>query len=91
MRLRQHLAQAIDLNLIAANPALCVQQPRVCSRGARTWSAEQARRFRAAATQSAYGPIWAVYLGSGMRRGEALGLRWQDVDFVHHSASTTCL
>jgi integrase len=85
MRLRQMLAQAIDLNLIAANPALCVQQPRVCSRGARTWSAEQARRFLAVATRSAYGPIWAVYLGSGMRRGEALGLRWQDVDFMYHT------
>jgi integrase len=85
MRLRQMLAQAIDLNLLAANPALCVQQPRVCSRSARTWSAEQARRFLAVATRSAYGPIWAVYLGSGMRRGEALGLRWQDVHFEHHT------
>jgi integrase len=83
MRLRQVLAQAIDLQLIAANPARCVQNPRACSRTARTWTAEQARRFLAVAGRSAYGPIWAVYLGSGMRRGEALGLRWRDVHFEH--------
>ena len=46
----------------------------------RPWTAEQSRRFLAVAGRSAYGPIWAVYLGSGMRRGEALGLRWRDVD-----------
>lgn len=85
LRLRQMLAQAIDLNLIAANPALCVQKPHVCSRRARTWTAEQARRFLAVAGRSAYGPIWAVYLGSGMRRGEALGLRWRDVQFEHRT------
>ncbi len=85
MRLRQMLAQAVDLNLIAANPALCVQKPRVCSRRARTWTAEQARRFLAVASQSPYGPILAVYLGSGMWRGEALGLRWRDVHFAHHT------
>ena len=85
MRLRQVLAQAVDLHLIAANPAVCVQKPRVCSRRGRTWTAEEARRFLAVAGRSAYGPIWAVYLGSGMRRGEALGLRWRDVDVDHRT------
>jgi integrase len=85
MRLRQMLAQAIDLQLIAANPARCVRNPRACSRRGRTWTAEQARRFLAVARPSAYGPIWAVYLGSGMRRGEALGLRWRDVQFEHRT------
>ncbi len=30
---------------------------------------------------SGYGPIWLLLALTGMRRGEALGLRWQDVDF----------
>jgi len=85
MRLRQMLAQAIDLHLIAANPTACVQKPRVSTRRGRTWTTEQARRFLAVAGRSAYGPIWAVYLGSGMRRGEALGLRWRDVDVKHRT------
>jgi integrase len=85
MRLRQMLAQAIDLHLIAANAAACVQKPRDNSRRPRTWTAEEARRFLSVAHRSAYGPIWMVYLGSGMRRGEALGLRWRDVDFAHHT------
>ncbi len=29
-----------------------------------------------------YGPIWIVLAATGMRRGEALGLRWQDVDWT---------
>ena len=85
MRLRQVLAQAIDLNLISANPAACVRKPHAPTRRGRTWTAAQARRFLTVAGNSAYGPIWAVYLGTGMRRGEALGLRWQDVDFRHQT------
>ena len=41
----------------------------------------EVQRFLAAAAPSPYGPIWAVVLATGMRRGEVLGLRWQDVDF----------
>ncbi len=37
--------------------------------------------FIPVAVKSPYGPIWMVALATGMRRGELLGLRWQDVDF----------
>jgi integrase len=58
-----------------------VTPPRVRHREMTTWDADQARRFLAvASTGSAYGPIWMVALATGMRRGELLGLRWQDVD-----------
>jgi integrase len=85
LRLRQLLAQAVDLGLLATNPAEHVHKPRVVAREARTWSAAQARRFLAVAGRSVYGPIWAIYLGTGMRRGEALGLRWADVDVAHET------
>lgn len=38
-------------------------------------------------TECSYGPLWLVYLGTGMRRGEALGLRWKDVDFERGTLS----
>ncbi len=83
MRLQQMLAQAIDLHLLATNAAVHVEKPRELSRRGRTWTAEQDRRFLAVADHSPCAPIWAVYLGSGMRRGEGLGLRWEDVSFLY--------
>jgi integrase len=59
------------------------------------WSAEQVKRFLAAAAQSPFGPLWMVFLGTGMRRGEVLGLRWRDIDWDHRvinvRQAVTCL
>jgi integrase len=46
----------------------------------RTWDAEQVRRFLDLKGDDELGDVWRVALGTGMRRGELLGLRWEDVD-----------
>jgi integrase len=80
-RLKQALTMAVRLGIVAGNVCAMVRPPRVRHREMTTWDADQARRFLAvASTGSAYGPIWMVALATGMRRGELLGLRWQDVD-----------
>lgn len=47
-----------------------------------TLSLEEVRRFVAAAlkSRSGYGALLAVMAYTGMRRGEAIALRWEDVD-----------
>ncbi len=36
--------------------------------------------FLTIAATDAYSPLWLLLVQTGMRRGEALGVRWQDVD-----------
>lgn len=43
-------------------------------------SEDQARRLIEATTGTNLGPLWALMIATGLRRGEALGLRWSDFD-----------
>jgi len=79
-RLSQALQQAVRLGTVTRNVCAMVTPPRVLHKEMTTWTAEQARCFLAVAHHSGYGPIWMMALGTGMRRGELLGLRWGDVD-----------
>lgn len=45
-----------------------------------TWTAEQVRAFLAATANDRLGAAFMVLATTGMRRGEALGLRWADLD-----------
>jgi integrase len=45
-----------------------------------TWSAEQLQAFLTTVAGERLSPLWHLVAMTGMRRGEALGLRWIDVD-----------
>jgi integrase len=47
----------------------------------KTWSKEELRDFLDAVKDERLSPLWHTIAMTGMRRGEALGLRWNDVDF----------
>ena len=84
MHLKQALGQALDWRLVPANVAAIIKPPAAKKDRQRkqlqTWTEEEANLFLDAADMhSAYGPIWRVSLATGMRRGELLGLRWEDV------------
>jgi integrase len=82
MRLRQALQMALRLDLVARNVTEAVEAPRDQPKPKPTWSAEEIGRFLQAARTSHYGPIWLLFAMTGMRRGEALGLRWADIDWA---------
>ncbi len=80
--LHKALSQAVDWGLLAVNPADRTRAPRVPRKEFRALSPDEARRLLEAARTvcPAYYPLLATLLATGMRIGEAVGLRWEDVD-----------
>lgn len=78
--LREALQHAYRQELISRNPADLVEAPRPARYEAATVTLEMVGEIVAAAQETRYGT--AVYLAvmTGLRQGELLGLRWQDVD-----------
>lgn len=79
MRLRQALDYAVQMELVSRNVAKTVSMPRSARREPTIWTPEDAQRFLAAAGD--WEPLFAFFLATGLRRGEALALRWRDVDW----------
>ena len=78
--LHSALSQAVRLQLITRNPCDAVDPPRGSRRGPRYWKPEEAARFLEAIKGNRLFALFHLALGTGLRRGELLGLRWADVD-----------
>ena len=88
--LRPALGHAVDLGLLPANPAASkLVLPRIKRREMTVWSAEEAGTFLEATAEDRFGALWRLILTTGLRRGEALGLRWADVDVEKRSISVS--
>ncbi len=73
------LGQAERWGLVPRNVARLVPGPHVPHRDVPALSPEQARALLAALRDDAYFPLYYLALASGLRQGELLGLRWEDV------------
>lgn len=81
--LRKALSDAVRWNLIPRNPCDDADPPKV--RGAsrhrmKTWTPEQVRTFLEAMKEDRLFPAYLLSVSTGLRRGEVLGLRWEDVE-----------
>lgn len=75
------LAQAARRQRIPANPADAgLHLPRQTRKPFRTWTEVEARRFLESVADDRLAALWILVVATGMRRGEAIGLRWADVD-----------
>lgn len=83
--LRKALSQAVKDGLIGRNVANLVDGPRVERFEGKAFSPEQARTFLDAAGGERLEALYTVALSLGLRMGEALGLRWHDIDFERRS------
>jgi integrase len=80
--LRAALQDAVQEETLSRNVAKLVRPGRGSSKVTNSFTADEARRFLAAARPNRLFAFYAVALGIGLRRGEALALRWTDVDLT---------
>lgn len=80
--LRRALGRAVKHGMLSRNVAALADPPRlVRTREPRFLDPEEAQAFLEVVRDEPLEALWTVYLMTGLRRSEALALRWQDVDF----------
>lgn len=77
--LHRALADAERMGLVQRNVTKQVRAPRRNTAEIQTMNESEAQRFLAAAVDSRFAALYVLALTTGMREGELLGLRWQDV------------
>jgi integrase len=91
--LHSAMKNAVKWNLVSRNVVALVTRPSEGHHEAQVLTIEQARNLIETAKQHKVWSLLVVALSTGMRRGELLALRWDDVDFqvgklfVRHAVS----
>lgn len=81
------LKQAEREGLVLRNVARLADPPRVIESEGRTLTPDQAQRLLRQLESERYGAAFMIALVLGLRRGEVLALRWEDLDLERHTLS----
>ena len=79
--LKAAINQAIRWRMLAHNPATVVELPKRERKEMRALSPEEANAFLDSARGDRWEMLWELLLVSGLRPGEALALKWTDVEW----------
>ncbi len=79
--LRSALNQAVKWGLLYRNPVELVDLPKHKKEEMKVLTPAQAARFMETTIFSKWKALFSLMLASGMRPGEAFGLKWADIDF----------
>ena len=74
------LEEAVRGDLIPRNPAAHANKPKVRQEEIEPLTAAQAQAFLDAAHGDRYEALYVLCIMAGLRQGEALGLKWSDID-----------
>ena len=75
------LREALKLEYVTRNAARLVDPPEYAPPEKKVWTKKQVSHFLGVVKGHKHYPLFLLLLCYGLRRGEALGLRWADVDF----------
>jgi len=78
--LRKALNDGVRLGALIRNPAMAARSPKRTKPDMATWTAAQLGEFLTGVEDDPLQAAYVLIATTGMRRGEAMGLRWQDVD-----------
>jgi integrase len=78
--IRTALGEAERRGYLMRNPAALARPPRLEEAEVQPFTVDEVQRLMAAAAQRRNRARWAIALALGLRQGEALGLKWTDVD-----------
>ncbi len=81
--LHNALKKALQWGLLGRNPTEAVSVPRPERHEMKTFDEDQVRALFEATKEDPLHALWVLLTTTGLRLGEALGLRWDDVDFVN--------
>ncbi len=81
--LHRALRDAVRWGYLAHNVADSADPPAPEHRELTAWSEAELHAFLATVEGDRLFPMWRFFAMSGCRRGEVLGLRWEDVDMEH--------
>ncbi|MGW3007479.1 tyrosine-type recombinase/integrase [Streptomyces sp. NPDC001219] len=75
------LNEAVRRRHLTTNPASIAKAPKLEEEEVEPYSLEEVQRLLAEATKVRNTARWVIALALGLRQGEVLGLKWEDVDF----------
>ena len=81
------LELAVRWNRVARNVADLVDAPKAPRHEMQTLSQEEAKTFVGAAREDRLEALYVLAITTGMREGELLGLKWEDMNFEHGKIS----
>ena len=80
--MRTALNEAVRRGHIVRNPAVLAKPPRLTDEEIEPLTIEEIQRLLTTAARNRNSARWALALALGLRQGEALGLKWVDVDLA---------
>ena len=87
--LRNALNKAVRWGAASRNVAALVDAPRVPHRDVNVLSPDEALRLVGAARGDRLEALWVLAISTGLRRGELLGLTWDDIDLDRRQLRVT--